>query len=214
MILIDYLVAGGPVMIPIGLCSLIGVATFVERMVRLRRERIIPPSFAAELVELIRQERWGDALALCRKWDVAASRVLEVAIEVRSQGRVRIKERLEEVGRREAAEMERFIFVLGIVASIAPLLGLLGTVGGMILTFQVIEAQGTVTNVGDFAGGISQALITTFAGLSVGIPSVVANRYLLARVDSLLIDLEELSLGVLDMLTADRPTPDPVEAQG
>jgi biopolymer transport protein ExbB len=75
----------------------------------------------------------------------------------------------------------------------------------MILTFQVIEAQGTVTNVGDFAGGIGQALITTFAGLSVGIPAVVANRYLLARVDSLLIDLEELSLGVLDMLAHDDP---------
>ena len=69
----------------------------------------MPASFASELLELIRQDRFGDALALCRKWDVAASRVLEVAIEVRDQSRERIKERLEEVGRREAAEMERLI---------------------------------------------------------------------------------------------------------
>ena len=75
-----------------------------------------------------------------------------------------IKERLEEVGRREAAEMERYVPILGTVASVAPLLGLLGTVGGMILTFQVIQSQGTVTNVGDFAGGISQALSPLLRG--------------------------------------------------
>lgn len=201
--MIESLVAGGPVMIPIGLCSIIALATFLERMLALRRVRIIPSAFSAELLEMVRQQRWGDAVATCRKYDVAASRVLEVAIEKRDQPRVQIKEHLEELGRREAAEMERFIWILGTVASIAPLLGLLGTVGGMILTFQVIEAQGTVSNVGDFAGGISQALITTFAGLSVGIPAVVANRYLLARVDGMLMDLEELALGVLDLLTDD-----------
>lgn len=201
--MIESLMAGGPVMIPIGLCSVIALATFLERLLALRRDRIVPRAFAAELIELVRQERWGDARALCRKWNVAASRVLEVAVEHRSGTRERIKEHLEESGRREAAELERYIWVLGTIASIAPLLGLLGTVGGMILTFQVIEAQGTVTNVGDFAGGISQALITTFAGLSVGIPAVVGNRYLLAKVDGLLMDLEELSLGVLDMITGE-----------
>ena len=188
-------------MVPIALCSLIALATFLERMWTLRREKVVPGSFSSELVELVRQKRWGDAKALCRKWDVAASRVVEVALEVRSHSRSDIKERLEEVGRREAAELESYIPVLGTIAAIAPLLGLLGTVGGMILTFQVIETQGNVTNVGDLAGGISQALVTTFAGLSVGIPAVMANRYLLARVDNMLLDLEELSLGVLDLLT-------------
>ena len=199
--MIEYAMTGGPVMVPIALCSLIALATFLERMWTLRREKVVPGSFTSELVELVRQQRWGDAKALCRKWDVAASRVVEVALEVRSHSRSDIKERLEEVGRREAAELESYIPVLGTIAAIAPLLGLLGTVGGMILTFQVIETQGNVTNVGDLAGGISQALVTTFAGLSVGIPAVMANRYLLARVDNLLLDLEELSLGVLDLLT-------------
>ena len=94
--------------------------------------------------------------------------------------------------------MERWIPVVGTIAAITPLLGLLGTVG-MILTFQVIQQQG-LGDAGSLAGGISQALVTTFAGLSVGIPAVVANRYLLSRVDSLLLELEEAALGVLEML--------------
>ena len=118
----------------------------------------------------------------------------------RERTRSAIKERLEEVGRREAAELERFIPVLGTIASIAPLLGLLGTVLGMILTFQAIQNEGGMADVSALAGGISQALVTTFAGLCVGIPAVMANRFLLARVDGLLLDLEEVSLGVLEHL--------------
>jgi biopolymer transport protein ExbB len=195
----DYLWAGGPVMIPIGLCSIVAVATFLERSWSLRRERVVPTAFVVEVSDLIKQCRWQDALTLCRKREVAIGRVVEVALEVRSESRSVVKERVEEVGRREAAELERYIPVLGTIASIAPLLGLLGTVGGMILTFQVIEQQG-VKDVADLAGGISQALITTFAGLSVGIPALVANRYLLARVDGMLIELEEVSLAVLQLL--------------
>ena len=132
---------------------------------------------------------------------LAIARVLEAALEARGRGRAEIKERIEEVGRREAAEMERYVPILGTIAAISPLLGLLGTVGGMIITFQVIQDEG-LGNVGNLAGGISQALITTFAGLSVGIPALVGNRYVLARVDDLIIELEEVSLGVLDLLTS------------
>ena len=202
--MIDYLVAGGPVMVPILLCSVVALATYFERLRSLLREPVEPRRLVAEMTELIRQRRWGDALKLSRTREVAVARVLEVALLEREQPRTIMKERIEEVGRREASEMERFIPVLGTVASISPLLGLLGTVGGMILTFQVIESQG-MGDVGNLAGGISQALITTFAGLCVGIPALVANRYLLARVDRLLVDLEEVSLGVLQML---------VDAQG
>ncbi len=186
-------------MIPIAVCSVIAFATFLERMWPLRRQRVIPDAFAVELVELIKQARWNDALTVCRTRPVVAARIMEVALESREKPRAEIKERLEEVGRREAAEMERYVPVLGTIASVAPLLGLLGTVGGMIITFQVIQDEG-LGNVGSLAGGISQALITTFAGLSVGIPALVANRYVLARVDGLLLDLEETTLGVLDLL--------------
>lgn len=201
--MVEYVVAGGPVMIPILLCSVIGLAAFFERMWALRRDRVVPRSFAVELTELARQRRWNDAVTLCRKRDVVAARVALSAIDARGHDRPIIKERLEEVGRREAADLERFIPVLGTVASIAPLLGLLGTVGGMIVTFQVIQTEG-LGNVGSLAGGISQALITTFAGLCVGIPAVVGNRYLLSRVDSLLLDLEEVGLALLAELHGER----------
>lgn len=200
--MIETLVAGGPVMIPIGLCSVVALATFLERMWSLRRGAVVPSSLCVELIELLRQGRDGDALTLCRKHNVSVARVIEVAVEARGRPRSHLKERVEEVGRREAAELERYVPILGTIASIAPLLGLLGTVGGMILTFEVIAQQGGVTDVAPLAGGISQALITTFAGLSVGIPAVVANRYVLARVDALLVDMEEVALGVIDLLAA------------
>lgn len=197
--MIEFLVAGGPVMVPIGLASVVGLTAFLERLWSLRRSAVLPGTFAVELLELARQERWADAMTLCRKQPVAAARICEGALADRGRERALIRERLEDVGRREAAELERFIPVLGTVASVAPLLGLLGTVGGMILTFQVIEQQG-VQDVSDLAGGISQALITTFAGLSVGIPALVGNRFLLSRVDGLLLDLEELSTELLELM--------------
>lgn len=201
--MLEMLSAGGPVMIPIALCSVIAVAVFLERAWSLRRPRVAPRSFALNILALAEQSRFDDAEAACRSADTAIARVLGAAIAHRSRSRDAIKERIEEVGRREAAEMERGIPVLGTIASIAPLLGLLGTVGGMIVTFQAIQTSG-LGNVGSLAGGISQALITTFAGLTVGIPAVVANRWLLARVDTLLLDLEEASLALLDTLEGSR----------
>lgn len=186
-------------MVPIGLCSIVALAVFLERAWALRRARVAPRSFCVQVLTLAEQGRFDDAEAACRSRDIPAGRVLAMAIEHRGSARGLIKERVEEVGRREAAEMERGIPVLGTIASIAPLLGLLGTVGGMILTFKVIQTAG-LGNVGSLAGGISQALVTTFAGLTVGIPSLVANRWLLSRVDGLLLDMEEASLAILDAL--------------
>ncbi|MGC6494472.1 MAG: MotA/TolQ/ExbB proton channel family protein [Myxococcota bacterium] len=200
--MVEYLQSGGPVMVPIVACSVVALAAFLERMWALRRQRVVPSALGLELLALAEQGRFDDAMTLCRSRPVAVARVLEAALELRGQPRARIRERVEEVGRREAAELERFVPVLGTIASIAPLLGLLGTVGGMIVTFQVIETQG-LGNVGSLAGGISQALVTTFAGLSVGIPTLVANRYILARVDALLLDLEEVASGFLDHLVGD-----------
>lgn len=201
-----FLASGGPVMIPIGLASLIGLAALLERVVSLRRSRVVPPEFAIEVVELLKQGRANDALTLCRKNDTAAARLVEVGLLAKGEPRSRIKERLEEVGRREAAELERYSEVLGTVASVAPLLGLLGTVWGMILTFEVIQEQG-LGHVSSLAGGISQALITTLGGLSVGIPALVAYRWVLSRADDLVRDLEDVALQVLDLLAGDRPLP-------
>src|SRR5689334_559728 len=102
-------------MIPIVLASVVGLTAFLERMWSLRRERVVPQSFCVEIIELVRQERWGDALTLCRKRDVPIARILEVALLARAEPRGLIKERVEEVGRREAAELERYLPILSTV---------------------------------------------------------------------------------------------------
>jgi biopolymer transport protein ExbB len=199
---IELLISGGPVMIPIGIASVIGLAVLIERIFALREGVVIPSGLVIEVDELLRQERWGDVVSAARKNESAASRVTMTALDARHMPRADIKERLEEVGRREAAELDRFSAVLGTVASIAPLLGLLGTVWGMILTFEVIQSQGMGV-VANLAGGISQALISTMAGLTVGIPALVAHRWVLAKADRLILGLEDLSALILERLCAD-----------
>ena len=197
--MLQTLIDGGPVMIPIGLCSVVAMAVFFERLWALRRSRVVPDSVVKAVMKLVDAGQHDEALAHARKLDLPVARIFETALSLRQKDRADIKERIEEVGRKEAADLERYIPVVGTIASIAPLLGLLGTVGGMIATFAVIKTQG-MGQMGSMAGGISQALITTFAGLCVGIPAVVANRYLLSRVDQLLLRMEEVSVSVLDAL--------------
>jgi len=194
---IEFLVSGGPVMVPIGLASVIALAVFIERVIALRQHNNIPDGFAIEIDDLLSQGRTADAMTLCKKNGCSVARVVTVAIQAAGKTRPEIKERIEEVGRREAAALERFSQVLGTVASVAPLLGLLGTVWGMILTFDVIRAQQGM-DVASLAGGISQALITTMAGLSVGIPALISYRWVLSRVDELVLGMEEVAIAVLD----------------
>lgn len=197
--MIEFLMSGGPVMAPIGLASLVALATFLERWVMLNRDRVVPRSFCVELDALVEQHRWEDAATLCRKNESNVANVVAGGLEARGRRRSAVKERMEEVGRREAADLERHTEILGTIAAIAPLLGLLGTVWGMILTFDVIQTQG-VGVVSSLAGGISQALITTFAGLTVGIPALIAHRWVLGRIDGLLGEIEDFSLMLLERL--------------
>ncbi len=182
--------------------SLVGLAAFFERLFALRRSRVVPDGLRVELLELARQGRMADALTACRKDDGPLGRVVEVIVSHAGQPRAVVKELAEEVGRRESAELERFTGVVGIVASVAPLLGLLGTVWGMIQTFEVIQLQG-MGQIAQLAGGISTALVTTFGGLSVGIPALIGHRFLLSRVDELTLELEEAALFILDNSASD-----------
>jgi len=193
----EFLASGGPVMVPIALCSVVGQAFFLERFWALKRERVLPREVCVEVVELAKQKRFSDALTLCRKNDIALCRILEVVFEKVEKGRAQMKEASEEVGRREVSQMERRCEVVGTVATVTPLLGLLGTVLGMNLTFEVIQDQGLGV-MSSLAGGISQALVTTFAGLCVGIPALIGHRYLLVRVDTLALGLEQVTSEVVD----------------
>lgn len=198
---IETIQAGGWVMVPILGCAVVMVASMAERMWALRRRRIVPQGFVVEMVDLVQQKRWSDALTLCRKQDIPIARIVQAALEAKDEPRAVVKERVEDAGRREAADLERFNPVLGTIAAISPLLGLLGTVGGMISVFDAIEKQGV--EVSFLAGGISEALVTTMSGLIVGIPALVANRYALAVLDGIVVDLEEVAMGIVNLVTAD-----------
>lgn len=199
--LLDYFLQGGPLMWPILLCSVGALAVALERLWALRVSALVPRSLLIEAEDLIAREKYPEALTLCRKYDSPLGRVLAVAVQNAGKARSVIKEMLEEAGRREAANLERFLPVLTVIISIAPLLGLLGTVQGMIKLFNTME----ITGGGDMtfvAQGIATALLTTFGGLAVAIPAIVIHRYLLSRVDAALGMMEDASLRILEMVKA------------
>ena len=137
-----FIEAGGVVMVPIGIAAVVGLAILIERIVALRYSQIMPEGFAVQCKALIARGSYKDAHALCRESSTPASRLMETALEHRGRSRSAIKERLEEAGRQEAAGMERYTNSLGTVAQATPLMGLLGTVLGMIRTFEDIRSQG------------------------------------------------------------------------
>jgi biopolymer transport protein ExbB len=196
---LETIQSGGVVMVPIFIVSVVALGACLERMWALRQAAILPHAFELEFLALLRQERVQDAANLCGRTNAAGARIMAEMLGVVNIPREQLKQRLEELGRAEAVGFEKNVPVVGTAASVAPLLGLLGTVGGMIATFELIERHGA-GDIGHLAGGISIALVTTYAGLVVGIPALVANRFLLAKVDAHLYTLEEFSLEVLDIL--------------
>lgn len=197
--MIDFFVKGGIFMYPILLCSITAVAIFIERVWRLRRSQVIPPDFVQRVDDLIRRGNIPEATMLCQHNRASMARILLVGIKNFGKRREVIKEYLEEVGRQESASLERFVEALGAIPGISTLLGLLGTISGMISIFSVISAQ-SVVNPQSLAGGISEALITTYAGLTVAIPSIVMYRYLQSKTNSLILEMEEHSIRLVELL--------------
>jgi biopolymer transport protein ExbB len=175
----------------------------VERFWSLKRNKILPPDLVPQVWKLSREEKL-DAMAIRRlKVGSPLGAILAAGLSNSRFGREIMKESIEEVGRQVAHDLERYLTTLGTISAITPLLGLLGTVVGMIKVFAAIMSQG----VGDpsvLAGGISEALITTAAGLAVAIPSLMFHRYFEGRVDDLVLNMEEESLKLIEMIHGER----------
>ena len=197
--MLEFLGKGGLFMVPILLCSVTAVGIFVERLFSLRRRRVAPAELVRRAEALVEGEGLGAAGALLDRSPAAIARVLAAGVRAAGQGRAAAKEHMEEAGRREAAELVRFVDTLGTIAGVSTLLGLLGTISGMIEIFSVISTQSAV-NPGTLAGGISEALVTTLAGLSVAIPTIVMHRYLLNKANALTLEMERLSVRFMDLL--------------
>ncbi len=198
--LFSYVLKGGYLMIPIGLCSVIALTVVIERFVRLKRNKIIPPDFLLEIKSLLKKNMVLEVMTYCENSEESISRIIKAGIDKINRSRAEIKETIEMAGRQEMLVLEKNLGILATIASISPLLGLLGTVTGMIRVFHVISIQG----VGDpaaLSAGISEALITTAAGLVVGIPTLVAYNYFMKRSNRILIEMEKASQEILDILS-------------
>jgi biopolymer transport protein ExbB len=199
--MLEIVQAGGWLMLPIIACSIVAAAIIFERLWTLQNKRVLPKN----LTKQVREAALGDELDPNYLQHLhqgsPLGQLLAAGLASRRAGREIIKERIEDSGRHVVHELERYLNPLGTIAAISPLLGLLGTVIGMIKVFAAIMASG-VGNPGALAGGISEALITTAAGLSVAIPSLMAYRYLRGRIDGLVVQMEKETIKLVEALQA------------
>ena len=198
----EFLVLGGIVMIPIALGSVTALAIFLERMWSLQESKIVPDGLLDKVLDLVRKDDAKTAREECLKSDTPLGRLLLVGFDSVSRKPADVRQALEDAGRREISKMERYIEAIGTTASLEPLLGLLGTVIGMIQVFQkvVVTSREGAIDPGQLANGIWQALITTAAGMSVAIVAFVGYRYLIARSNRHTIELEDGANRLADSL--------------
>lgn len=203
VLVLDLMKAGGWLMLPIVACSIIAMTIVSERLWTLRRRKIMPDHLVNRIWQWQRQNQLTDERIGEVRDGSPLGRMLTAGLVNREHSREVMKEAIHDTGRQVVADMERYLNTLGTIASVAPLLGLLGTVIGMIDVFSVIMDAG-VGNPGVLAGGISKALITTAAGLSVAIPTLMFHRYFNGKVDKLAIGMEEQALKLVEVMKGER----------
>ncbi|CAK0772322.1 biopolymer transport protein ExbB [Gammaproteobacteria bacterium] len=195
--------AGGWLMWPILGCSVIAMAIVLERAWILRRRRVTPPYLVPQVLEWVHTRQIDTTHLDALRKNSPLGRILAAGLVHRHASREVMKESIEETGRHVVADLERFLNTLGTIAEVSPLLGLLGTTFGMIQTFNVISAHG-VGNPALMSNGIAIALITTAAGLSVAIPALLCHRYFQAKVDGLVVTMEQEALRLVETLHGER----------
>lgn len=191
---------GGFFMYPILLSSIIGLGIFLQKMWTLRPKRIIPDNFLGQLYRMLAQGKLTEAEAFARANDSSAARIAVAALEDADKHEDGLSETIEEAGRKESLDLLRYIEGLGAISNVATLLGLLGTISGMIKIFDVIALK-PIVNPPELAGGISEALYTTAFGLMVAIPAFIAYKYSVGKADELISLMEEEGRKMLEYIT-------------
>lgn len=197
--MLEIIKAGGWVMFPIIVCSVVAAAITLERLWTLQERRVLPRQLTREVWEWVSSNKLNHEHLQTLHDSSPLGEILSVGLTNRHRSREIMKERIEDTGRHVVHELERYLNTLGTVAAISPLLGLLGTVVGMVNVFEAITSEG-VGNPAVLAGGISEALITTAAGLVVAIPALIAYRYLRGRVEELVIRMEKEAIAFVEAL--------------
>src|SRR3954454_15715145 len=190
--LFEMFLAGGPVMIPIALASFMMVLIVFERMISLRRRRVVPRLFIERFLLQLRENALdrSEALERCEENSSHVARVFTAAVRKWGKSAVEVEQAVMDEGERVANELRRYLRILNGVSTVSPLLGLLGTVGGMITAFNVIASSPPMGRTEMLAGGISVALITTASGFLVAIPALVFYLFFVGRVDGLIMDID------------------------
>lgn len=197
--MLEIILAGGWLMAPIILCSVLSLTIIAERVWTLRRSKVVPKGIGEQVKDWAARHELDRRHIEQLREESALGRVLAAALINRHRSRDLIKEAVEDTGRHVVHELERFLNTLGTIAGISPLLGLLGTVIGMIKVFSAILAHG-VGNANELAGGISEALITTAAGLTVAIPSFFFYRYFKGQVEEYVVSMEEQAINLIEAI--------------
>ena len=203
--MLNLLAAGGWVMPVIVLCSVIALAISIERSVALNPTRIAPPHLLATVWKQLKAGELDAQRLKALRQGSPLGAILAAGLANRNQGRDVMKESIQEAAGHVVHDLERYLNSLGTVAAVAPLLGLLGTVVGMIRVFTEITVQGT-GNANALAGGISEALITTAAGLVVAIPALVMHRFFTGKIDTIVVGLEQETIKLVDALHTGKKT--------
>jgi len=197
--MLEIVKAGGWVMVPIIVCSVLAVAIIVERLWTLQDKRVLPRNLAKEVWALVKADNLTNQHIQALHDSSPLGQIFAAGLNNRHRNREVMKESIEDTGRHVVHELNRFLNPLGTIAAITPLLGLLGTVIGMVNVFAAITTHG-VGDPGVLAAGISEALITTAAGLCVAIPSLIGYRYLRGRIDALVVQMEREALTLVEAL--------------
>lgn len=196
-----FLRDGGPMIWVILATSSVGIAAFIERLLHFHRAQINSIEFLNGIRNVLKSDNVVEALAICDATPGPVARLVKVAILNREKGREGVREILEDTGFLEVPKLEEKLNLIATTAQITPLMGLLGTVFGFIQIFSKLEYAGLQAHVGQLSGGIWQALICTAAGLAFSIPAYASYNYLVSRVNSIVLDMEQASSEILNIVT-------------
>jgi len=204
----DFVVKGGPVMIPIALCSMVALAVIIERLVALRRKRVIPRDFLPGLGSAMAGGDRAAAVDYCQKDGSPVGAVFATAIKRLGEPIDLLERHISEAGEREVVKLRKRLRLLAVIASVAPLLGLLGTITGMITAFQTVAASGEALGKTELlAKGIYEAMITTAAGLVVAIPVLLCYQWIQARIESMVSEIDAMTVGFIEEYALGKPAP-------
>jgi len=205
----DIIQKGGPMMYLIILCSVLAFGVVIERIYHLNRARIDSSRFMDSITKILKRNKIIESIEMCNSTPGPIAHIIKAGILKHDRSKPEIKEAVEEAAQLEIPRLEKNLPVLATIAHITPLLGLLGTVTGMIRSFQVIQGKAlsaVPVNPGDLAGGIWEALLATVAGLAVAIPTYVAYNYLTSQVNGLVYDMERSATDLVNLLSSKRET--------